>query len=77
MASASELLAQVETAYSALLVALATPSVQEYQLADGRKIVRADFPATLEQLRISRATLQREARGGRGVRLGRISRPSS
>jgi len=71
------LLTQVENAYSALLVALADVNVQEYQMPDGRKVVRADFPSTLNALGSARDRLRQEvARANRGtIRLGRLSRP--
>jgi hypothetical protein len=50
-ASAATLLSQTQDAISGLLQALANVNVQEYWMSDGRRIVRADFPKTLEQLR--------------------------
>lgn len=59
--SAATLLSQTEDAISALLQAIANVNVQEYEGADGRRIKRADFPATLRALQASRNLLASEA----------------
>lgn len=66
--SAATLLTQTEAAYSALLVAIADVNVQEYWTADGRKVIRADFPKTLDALRVARDQLKREAAAEAGGR---------
>ena len=79
--AASTLLAQTQTAISALLVALANVNVQEYWTADGRKVSRADFPKTLdslqklEQIYIRRAAVEAGTRPRFTVaRIGRTGR---
>ena len=72
----SQLYSQTSDAISALLVALADHTVQEYQLPDGRRIRRAEFSNTLTSLQSLRAALARElAAASRGrVTLGRFRR---
>lgn len=62
--SAADLLSQTENAISGLLVALANVNVEEYEMSDGRRVRRADFPRTLTALRLARAELAREAASG-------------
>lgn len=66
--SATDLLSQVENALSGLLVALANVNVQEYQMADGRQVKRADFPRTIKELRAARNQLQLEVAAQAGLR---------
>jgi hypothetical protein len=71
-----QLYSQTSDAISALLVALADHTVQEYQLPDGRRIRRAEFANTLTSLQSLRAALARElaAASRNRVTLGRFRR---
>ncbi len=59
MATAQSLLTLTDNAITALLVAMADPGVQEYQIGN-RRVRRAEFSTTLLQLRQTRTELQRE-----------------
>ena len=57
--SAATQLSQTQDAISALLQALTNVNVQEYWMSDGRRIVRADFPKTIEALQKLETILRR------------------